>query len=143
VTDLDPFLKQDPRSTFPAQQMPSANIWPRPTRVAIIDNGVDAGITKIWDRVAESQSFVEFNETRESTVWLASHPHGTQMASIVIDIDPRCLLYIAKVGIGAHDFVSADNIIAVSGSQILKDLPITNSQNRLSIGQQHLKSTLW
>lgn len=113
-------MRQDPRQLISTQDTLDDGFWPRPTRVGIIDNGIDAGVTKIWERVAGSESFVEDEtKTRESSVWLASHPHGTQMASIVTDIDPRCLLYIAKVGTGSKDLVSPDNIAEVSVAHLL------------------------
>lgn len=137
-------MRQDPRQLISAREILADNFWPRPTRVAIIDNGVDAGINKIWDRVAESESFVEDDtKTRESSVWLASHPHGTQMASIVTDIDPHCLLYIAKVGTGKENLVSPDNIIAVSSMHHQYYNLRLIQKYRLSSGWPNSRSTLW
>jgi hypothetical protein len=105
--------------------------------VAIIDNGIDASIAKIWDRVAASQSFVEedrINGTRESSWWLASDPHGTQMASIILDIDPRCQLYIAKVGTGRENQVNRDYVYDVWPIYFLQKATSSSQINRLSNG---------
>lgn len=117
VTDLEQFLRQDPRPDIPLQSLHGSGLWPHPVRVAIIDNGIDASISKIWDRVAASRSFVEVdqvNGTREASWWIPSDPHGTQMASIIVDIDPRCQLYIAKVGTGRENQVNRDCVYDVS-----------------------------
>jgi hypothetical protein len=72
-----------------------------PVRVAIIDNGVDRSIGALSSCIEKGKSFVEFSTEsgdRESPWWLASDPHGTQMASIIHELDPLCKLYVAKVG---------------------------------------------
>ena len=69
----------------------------QPTRVAIIDNGIDGTLSSLSRRISDGISLVEDWEGRESPWWLASHPHGTQMASFIHQLDPFCELYIAKV----------------------------------------------
>ena len=76
----------------------------RPTRVAILDNGIlnippartgedDKGL---WPRIKEGQSFVD-NASRLGSWLFASDPHGTQMANLICAIDPYCELYVAKI----------------------------------------------
>ena len=67
------------------------------TKVAIIDNGIDGTLPSLSRRIVDGISFVEDWEGRESPWWLASDPHGTQMASFIHQLDPFCDLYIAKV----------------------------------------------
>ncbi|KAK4151163.1 hypothetical protein C8A00DRAFT_17410 [Chaetomidium leptoderma] len=62
----------------------------RPTRVAIIDSGIDLG---------------EFQSARDvsgdtfcgGSWWLSAEQHGTQMAKMITSIDPCCKLWIAQV----------------------------------------------
>lgn len=72
-----------------------------PVKVAIIDNGVDRILSTLSERIKKGQSFVENNragERRESPWWIAADPHGTQMASTVLEVNPCCDLYIGKAG---------------------------------------------
>ncbi|RFU78593.1 peptidase s8 s53, subtilisin kexin sedolisin [Trichoderma arundinaceum] len=118
----------------------------RPTRVAVIDNGV-LGISPnaegFWDlpnaqqpfdarrqkarhehlsvrntngqwsnnktlfsRIKEGQSFVD-DGNRVSQWFLASDPHGTQMARLICSIDPCCDLYVARVSKGRSGIIPA------------------------------------
>ncbi len=67
------------------------------TTVAVIDNGVDGTLSTLSERIIDGQSLVEDFDGHESPWWLASHPHGTQMASFIHQLDPCCGLYIVKV----------------------------------------------
>ena len=67
------------------------------TKIAIIDNGIDTTLSSLSRRIVDGHSYVEDFEGRESPWWLASHPHGTQMASFIHQLDPFCGFYIAKV----------------------------------------------
>ena len=65
--------------------------------MAIIDNGIDGTLSILSRTIIDGISFVEDYKGRESPWWLAYHPHGTQMASFIHQLDPCCGLYIAKV----------------------------------------------
>ena len=67
------------------------------TKVAIIDNGIDGTLSSFSKIIIDGVSLVEDHNGHESPWWLASHPHGTQMASFIHQLDPFCYLYIAKV----------------------------------------------
>ena len=67
------------------------------TKVAIIDNGVDSTLPTLSKAVIAGVSLDEDFSGRQDPWWLASHPHGTQMANFVHQLDPFCHLYIAKV----------------------------------------------
>ena len=82
--------------------------------VAIIDRSIGALSTCL----EKGKSFVEFgteNGDRESPWWLASDPHGTQMASIIHELDPLCKLYVAKVGTSRDEILNRDCIKRVRG----------------------------
>ena len=66
-------------------------------KVAIIDNGVDSTLPVLSNVVQAGVSLDEDLQGRQDPWWLASHPHGTQMANFVHQLDPFCHLYIAKV----------------------------------------------
>lgn len=72
-------------------------------KVAIIDTGVDPDSVKCF-RISGA-SFVS-SESGESPWWYAHHPHGTQMAKIVTDLNPFCQLPVAKVGDQKMDITS-------------------------------------
>ncbi|KAI1749860.1 hypothetical protein F4782DRAFT_532942 [Xylaria castorea] len=99
----------------------------RPTKVAIIDNGImnidprkyalespsqQSSETNDpnhyqggFHRVVKGQSFVDENYTMSS--WsFSSDPHGTQMMNLICAIDPCCEVYVAKVVEGRHGIVS-------------------------------------
>ncbi|KAL7930954.1 peptidase S8/S53 domain-containing protein [Trichoderma chlorosporum] len=101
----------------------------RPTKVAIIDNGVlsithtsaaqETTITSsngqmgqnmasksLSSRIKGGRSFVDDGSKLSS--WLfASDPHGTQMANLICAMDPFCDLYVARVAERTHGITSA------------------------------------
>ena len=66
-------------------------------KVAVIDTGVDGTLSTLSECILDGVSLVEDFEGRESPWWLASHPHGTQMASFIHQLDPFCYLYVIKI----------------------------------------------
>jgi len=87
----------------------------QPVKVAIIDNGVDQILSSLSKNITKGQSFVErytTTENRESPWWIAADPHGTQMASLVLDANPCCELYIAKAGRFRKD-LKLSNVVEV------------------------------
>lgn len=69
----------------------------RPTRVAIIDNGVAKHGSSFSNKIINGTSLVEDNEGHESPWFVAFDPHGTHMASFVHSMDPLCHLFSAKI----------------------------------------------
>ncbi len=109
------------------ERIPSPNDRYRPTRVALLDNGVQsiipvapqspettasAGVDEkgatskgIWSRIVKGRSFVENSRTFNS--WhLPCDPHGTQMANLICAVDPTCELYVARVAEDARGIQS-------------------------------------
>jgi Subtilase family len=84
------------------------------TRVAIIDTGVDISNPLLRARIQNGISYVQYGyECRESPWWLASDPHGTQMVSLIQNIDPNSKLFIAKVGIDRKHVIEPEKILKV------------------------------
>jgi hypothetical protein len=84
-------------------------------KIAIIDNGVDQIRSTISDKIYKGESFVEIETAagiRESPWWIAADPHGTQMASLILEANPDCLLYIGKAGRYRND-LRLNNIVKV------------------------------
>lgn len=80
-------------------------------KVAIIDNGVDKFGENVRDFIEKGISFVKIDSDDESRTlpwWMVSDPHGTQMASLIGDVNPFCRLYIARVGRGRKDILPSD-----------------------------------
>lgn len=72
-------------------------------RVAIIDTGVDINLEEISSCVERGETFIDYKSDRESHWWVASEPHGTHMATIIRKLNPKCKLFIAKVGTSRDD----------------------------------------
>lgn len=78
--------------------------------VAVIDTGVDPDSIQCSE--ISGASFVS-SESGESPWWFSYHPHGTQMAKVITDLNPRCRLLVAKVGDSVMD-MTVDRVIQVS-----------------------------
>ena len=74
-----------------------------------------------YESIRTGCSLVEDYEGHESPWWLASDPHGSQMASFIRQIDPRCSLYVAKVCDGSSGIQPA-RIAQVRGRSSRKAL---------------------
>jgi hypothetical protein len=86
------------------QQKKDGKIRPvSPVKIALIDTGVNKSSVS---QVRKGVSYVH-NSKRESPWWLAIHPHGTQMANLICQIDSYCELYIAKAGESKPTFLGA------------------------------------
>lgn len=94
----------------------------RKTRVAILDNGIigpsllkhDAthptSVQSVFDQVKSGESFIYDVGGRKSAWYMARDAaHGTQMASLVSALDPRCEIFIAQVSNGRHE-VTPDRV---------------------------------
>ena len=74
----------------------------------MIDCGVDAYHKSVESNIAEDKgrSFIEdqLKEYEYQSHWhTVTHPHGTQMAYLICNVDPYCELYVAKVCVGIDD----------------------------------------
>lgn len=66
----------------------------------------------LWSRICDGKSFVH-EQDRVSPWYLASNPHGTQMANLVCAIDPLCQLFVAKIADGHYGYSAARAAAAV------------------------------
>lgn len=117
------FLEELERLKGPGPSKDS--IMKNPIKVAVIDNGVDQCRTSISDSIERGESFVEIRSesgmVRESPWWLVADPHGTQMASLITQVNPYCKLYVGKVGRYRGDLL-VENVVKVRHAQILDSL---------------------
>ncbi|KAL6796988.1 peptidase S8/S53 domain-containing protein, partial [Trichoderma sp. SZMC 28012] len=106
VTQLGPYIEaytllqqefQDPE--FRAETGSDSRISPI-INVAVIDTGVDPDSIKCFEIFGAS--FVS-SESGESPWWFSYHPHGTQMAKVITELNPFCRLLVAKVGDSVMD----------------------------------------
>lgn len=77
--------------------------------VAVIDTGVDPDSIKCFEICGAS--FVS-SGSGESPWWFSYHPHGTQMAKVITELNPFCRLLVAKVGDSIMD-MTVDRAIQV------------------------------
>jgi hypothetical protein len=71
------------------------------TKVAVIDSGLNQSFshptgTGTRDYRITGASFVR-EKSRESPWYCPVDPHGTQMATIIRELDPECNLFVARV----------------------------------------------
>ena len=78
--------------------------------IAVIDTGVDPDSIKCAE--IRGASFVS-SESGESPWWFSYHPHGTQMAKVITELNPSCRLLVAKVGDSVTD-MTVDRVIQAS-----------------------------
>ncbi|KAK6538633.1 hypothetical protein TWF694_010211 [Orbilia ellipsospora] len=69
-------------------------------KVAVIDTGVDPD--SINCHQISGASFVP-SSSGESPWWFSHHPHGTQMAKMITELNPHCQLLVAKIGDSVTD----------------------------------------
>ncbi|KAG8156362.1 hypothetical protein KVR01_013814 [Diaporthe batatas] len=67
----------------------------------------------LWARICDGKSFVH-EWDRVSPWYLASNPHGTQMANLLCAIDPLCQLFIAKIADSHYGYSTARAAEAVA-----------------------------
>lgn len=85
-------------------------------RVVILDNGIDFTNNnlesyQLAENIKAGKSFVYGGE-KDSPWYIASHLHGTHMASFITEMDPCCDLYIAKICEKTHD-ITPEAVIRV------------------------------
>ena len=94
-----------------------AKLEPLRSKVAIIDNGVDMGQKRIASNVRRGRSFVSLQQNGWFLPWFTSvHVHGTQMASLVVRVDPNCDLFVYRINSlpgGSIDMRHAIEVCAV------------------------------
>ncbi|KAM3509125.1 hypothetical protein MY11210_006464 [Beauveria gryllotalpidicola] len=98
------------------------------TKIAILDSGINRARFSFESHKVHGRSFVW---TRigalelEAAWWLATDPHGSQMANIIAQLDPQCELYIAQI---ADDmgFIEEGNVIRAFDWAIGNEVTIIN-----------------
>lgn len=92
-----------------------AKLGPLRTKVAIIDNGVDIGQKKIASNIRKGRSFVSLHGSGWYLPWFTSvHVHGTQMASLVVRVDPSCDLFVYRINSLPSGSIDARHAVEVS-----------------------------
>jgi hypothetical protein len=83
-----------------------------PIRVAIIDTGID--VRTSFENIKEGISFTR-TASGEGFLpwWMVADAHGTQMASLVRNVNPYCRLYPVRVGMRTKD-IDSDGAARVS-----------------------------
>ncbi|KAI1768444.1 subtilisin-like protein [Hypoxylon sp. FL1150] len=131
VTNLKPFLEFYPTAPgwlsnqYPAIQDSRVKFG---VKVGVVDTGVSSARFSLGSHVVHGRSFVwtstakEFEQ--ETSWWLATDPHGSQMANIISQLDPCCIFYIAQVTDDARYFdegnvVKAFEWLIAEGVQII------------------------
>lgn len=86
-------------------------------KVGVVDTGISSARFSIKNHVVHGRSFVWTSTAKgfeqETSWWLATDPHGSQMANIISQLDPRCIFYIAQVTDDAKYF-DEGNVVKVS-----------------------------
>lgn len=117
ILGLEPFLRSY-RGLLLAAKSTSDPPVDFSTKVAILDTGVDISQPGLRASIQSGYSFVEHVEQySESPWWLASDPHGTQMASIIQNIDPKAKIFIGKVGISRKHVILPEKVLEVRSQQ--------------------------
>ncbi|KAM6506080.1 hypothetical protein FSOLCH5_014262 [Fusarium solani] len=88
-------------------------------RVAVIDTGVDPNCIQCSQ--ISGASFVS-SDSGESPWWFSYHPHGTQMAKVISELNPHCKLLVAKVGDSDMD-MTVERLIRVSQAMVRFSTP--------------------
>jgi subtilisin family serine protease len=70
-------------------------------KVAIIDTGIDSMHQALSGNIIRGASFVPSGEGRSYPWFTASDPHGTYMASLILQVNPLCDLYIYRISAGS------------------------------------------
>lgn len=128
-----PEWRSDPERLGLAELDPTGQQTPY-VKVAVIDNGVDPG--SINCHSIDGASFVP-SETGESNWWYIRHAHGTKMARIIADLNPKCHLLVAKVCEGRTD-ATASRVIkainwAVEAGAVIVSLSLTLDEDNAKL----------
>ncbi|GAP83724.1 putative subtilisin like [Rosellinia necatrix] len=87
-------------------QYPDIQDWR--IKVGVVDTGISTARFSIDSHVVHGRSFVWTNTAKEfeqeTSWWLATDSHGSQMANIISQLDPRCIFYMAQVTDDARYF---------------------------------------
>ena len=70
-----------------------------PIKIAIIDDGVDASLDILLEKVVGGKSFYPYVNSSNllNAYYVPSGQHGTMMADLICRICPSCLLYVARL----------------------------------------------
>ena len=70
-----------------------------PIKIAIIDDGVDASLDILLEKIAGGKSFYPYANSSDlmNAYYVPSGQHGTMMADLICRICPSCRLYVARL----------------------------------------------
>ncbi|KAK0612770.1 peptidase S8/S53 domain-containing protein [Bombardia bombarda] len=100
---------------------------PLRSKVAIIDNGVDIGQSSIASNIRRGRSFVSLHHNGWYLPWFTSvHVHGTQMASLVVRVDPQSDLFIYRINSLPSGSIDAKHAIEAIEAAVEDKVDIIN-----------------
>ncbi|KAI1373538.1 subtilisin-like protein [Hypoxylon crocopeplum] len=98
-------------------------------KVGVVDTGISTARFSIDSHVVHGRSFVWTNTAKEfeqeASWWLATDSHGSQMANIISQLDPRCVFYIAQITDDAR-YIEESNVIKAFEWLISEGVQIIN-----------------
>ncbi|KIW05619.1 uncharacterized protein PV09_03490 [Verruconis gallopava] len=112
------FMRSSDQNIFPPARVRFGGLR-RPARnvsrikVAVIDNGFDHWQPAFQDKIGKAKSFDTGFQERDRNVmrpaFMASEGHGTQMASLIVQINPEVELWLYRINSGrkGHDIDAA------------------------------------
>ncbi|KAK3372938.1 hypothetical protein B0T24DRAFT_247827 [Lasiosphaeria ovina] len=124
---------------------PSDNerLSPLRSKVAIIDNGVDMGQKRIAANVRRGRSFVSLHENGWYLPWFTSvHVHGTQMASLVVRVDPNCDLFVYRINSLPGGSIDVRNAVEAIEAAIEDQVDLINLSWSFNKNSEALKDVL-
>ncbi|KAK3684174.1 hypothetical protein B0T22DRAFT_469804 [Podospora appendiculata] len=120
-----------------------AKLAPFRSRVAIIDNGVDIGQKRIASNIRRGRSFVSSHQNGWYLPWFTSvHVHGTQMASLVVRVDPNCDLYVYRINSLPSGSIAVSNAVQAIEAAIDDQVDVINLSWSFNKNSESLKDAI-
>ncbi|KAI1817758.1 hypothetical protein GGS20DRAFT_531640 [Poronia punctata] len=118
------------------------NNRPTRTKVAVLDSGITRSRFPLRGDRHRGRSFVLKNDGKSETVWwLATDPHGSQMANIISQLDPNCELSFYQVAEDMN-YITPDTVIKALREAINNDVDIINCSFVLDDESSELRDLL-
>ncbi|KAM7199713.1 hypothetical protein V8F20_005583 [Naviculisporaceae sp. PSN 640] len=120
-----------------------AKLGPLRSKVAIIDNGVDIGQKKIASNIRKGRSFVSLHDSGWYLPWFTSvHVHGTQMASLVVRVDPSADLFVYRINSLPSGSIDARHAVEAIEAAIEDQVDVINLSWSFNKNNEALKGAI-
>ncbi|KAK4216524.1 hypothetical protein QBC37DRAFT_91706 [Rhypophila decipiens] len=120
-----------------------SKLGPLRSKVAIIDNGVDIGQRKIASNIRKGRSFVSLHDSGWYLPWFTSvHVHGTQMASLVVRVDPSCDLFVYRINSLPSGSIDARHAVEAIEAAIEDQVDVINLSWSFNKNHETLKQAI-